>query len=149
MASRLLSDCVPELVEKIPLIIKDYEELFTDRSLIITCSLRSTEEQQQIYAVGRTKAPLGKKFYLTQIDGIKILSFHNPTPDQPLSRAVDMGVIVGGKYITDNTFYYPLLDIARKYNLTSGLDFKNSGKPLTEILKNGEFHDCPHLQVRK
>lgn len=148
MASRDLKLCVKELQEKIPLIIEEYNRLFPERELKIICTLRSTEEQQRLFAIGRTTPPIGKKYWVTKIDGIRVFSKHNPTPTESLSRAVDFGVFIGGKYITNITYYYPLLDLARKQNLISGLDFNNSGLPLERLLKQKTFKDAPHIEVK-
>lgn len=148
MSSRNLKDAVSELQEKIPLIIADYEALFPDRSLIITCTLRSTTEQQMLFAKGRTIPPIGKKYWVTQIDGINTFSAHNPDPIEPKAKAVDMGVLQYGKYITDNHYYEPLLDLSRKYHLVSGWSFEDTGKDIKEILKDKKFHDSPHIQTQ-
>ena len=148
MASRNLSDCVPELQAKIPLIIKDYNTLFLDRTLFITCTLRSTLEQVQLFAVGRTREPIGKSYIVTWQDGLTRCSMHNPLPDQPLSRAVDLGVLIGGKYMGKDIYYRPLLDLARKYNLISGWDFRNSGLPMDQLIGDGHFHDAPHIETK-
>ena len=149
MPSRDLNDCVPELAQKIELIIKEYNELYPDRKLIIICSLRSTKEQQALYAKGRTIPPLGKRYHVTQVDGVRVFSAHNPDPIEPKAKAVDFGVIENGKYVVKDNAYFPLLALARKYNLICGLDFANSGKPLNELLKDGKFHDVAHVQVNR
>lgn len=149
MASKDLKDAVPELEQKIPLIIKDYESMFPERKLEVICSLRSTEEQQHLYAIGRTLEPIGRKYIVTQKDGVTKLSKHNPTPTCKLSRAVDFGVFVGGKYITQIEYYYPLLDLARKYDLISGLDFSNTGQTLEQRKLSKNFKDAPHIEVKE
>ncbi len=148
MASRDLALCVPELQEKVPLIIQGYNLLFPDRELRVICTLRSSEEQQKLYAIGRTISPIGKKFQVTQVDGIKVFSKHNPNPTESLSRAVDFGVFIGGKYMTRGEYYYPLLEFARDQRLISGLDFKDTGKPLEELLKSKSFKDAPHIETK-
>ena len=147
MASRDILDCVPELRLKVPLIIQDYNQQFPDRNLFIVCTLRSTAEQQAIWSIGRTKPPIGPQYYRTYVDGIVRFSKHNPDPSEPLSKAVDFGVSVGGKYITITNYYYPLLDLARKYSLTSGIDFHNTGLPLEALLVNNNFKDWPHVEI--
>ena len=143
MASRDLALCVTELQEKVPLIIQGYQLLYPDRELKIICTLRSSEEQQKLYAIGRTIPPIGKKFQVTQVDGVKVFSKHNPNPTESLSRAVDFGVLIGGKYMTKNEYYYPLLEFARDQGLISGLDFKDTGLPLEVLLKQKTFKDSP------
>lgn len=121
MASRNLKDCVEELQQKWPLIKKDYEDMYIDRVIKPICTLRSTEEQQALYAQGRTKP--GKK--VTWIDGVNKRSKHNPLPPPgpQKSRAIDAGVFIGGKYMTKEVFYEPLRDLAKKYGLKSGWTF--------------------------
>lgn len=148
MASRDLKDAVPELEEKVPLIIADYQAQFSDRNLIVICTLRSTAEQQTLFAKGRTAAPLGVRYWVTKDDGITYPSKHNPIPGQPLSRAVDFGVIQAGRYIGDNTYYETLLDLARKYQLRSGWDFYDSGQPINVLKYNGKFKDPPHVEIK-
>ena len=135
MASRRLEDCVDELQQKWPLIKKDYESTYIDRVIKPICTLRSTEEQQALYAQGRTKP--GNK--VTWVDGVTKLSKHNPQPTPggiKLSRAIDVGVFIAGKYITQASFYEPLKDLAHKYGLKSGWDFPS--------------HACdpPHIETR-
>lgn len=152
--SRKIEDALPELQEKIKLIQKDYPSYFPGHDLRILCTLRSIETQKLHYAIGRTIPPFGKKYQVTQIDGVTKFGEHNPIPGKfDKSRAVDFGVFLGGKYITDEKYYYPLLELARKYDLISGIDFKNTGQPLEERLearrKQGAFLDFPHLELKK
>jgi hypothetical protein len=147
MASRLLTDCVIGLQQKVPLIILDYETQNSGTDLNIICSLRSTAEQQLLYARGRTVAPYGFKYEVTQVDGVHKFSKHNPNPLSLLSQAVDFGVFIGGKYMTQSYYYYPLLDLARKYKLISGLDFFNTGQPLQACLDRPGFKDLPHVEI--
>lgn len=148
MASRDLKLCVLELQEKIPLIQEEYQKLYPERELRIICTLRPNKEQANLFAIGRTIPPIGKKYWVTQVDGITTFSKHNPDPLESLSKAVDFGVFIGGKYITNNSFYYPLLELARKHDLISGIDFGNSGKPLDELLKDKSWKDFPHVETK-
>jgi hypothetical protein len=148
MASRLLTDCVDELQQKVPLIIAEYNSLYSGRSLRPISTLRSTEEQQAIYAIGRTVAPIGDRYIRTKNDGVLNPSKHNPWPDYPLSKAVDFGVFVMGHYYTDNTFYYPLLDLARKYDLISGGDFIMSGSSVSVLLAEKKWRDWSHIETK-
>ena len=136
MSSRLLTDCVMELQQKVPVIILDYETAYPGRVLKVICTLRSTQEQQVLFAQGRTK-----------VDGVHKFSLHNPDPENSLSRAVDFGVFVNNQYITQNFYYYPLLDLARKYSLISGFDFFETGEPLEKCLLHKYFKDPPHIQT--
>ncbi len=147
MSDRLITDCVLELQQKIPLIIADYATQFPGQTLGAICTLRSIAEQQADYAKGRTVAPIGARYEVTTIDGVTKFSKHNPWPNQPLSQAVDFGVFINKAYMTEDSYYYPLLDLARKYSLISGLDFFNTGLPLADCLAKKTFHDPPHVEV--
>jgi peptidoglycan LD-endopeptidase CwlK len=136
MASRKLEDAVEELQQKVPLIIEEYEKLFTDRKLIITATLRPIEEQQKLYAQGRTSPPLGKKFIVTNVDGIKKPSNHNPLPNKPKARAVDFGVLIGGKYMGDPRYYEYLGPLSLKFGLNWGGYWKS-------------FKDWCHIEIRE
>lgn len=136
MSSRLLTDAVIELQQKVPVIILDYETANVGRELKVICTLRSTEEQQALFNQGRTK-----------VDGVHKFSKHNPWPTQPKAQAVDFGVFMNGVYITKNSYYYPLLDLARKYNLISGFDFFNTGDTLEKCLLHSYFKDPPHIEI--
>jgi hypothetical protein len=148
MSSRDLKDCVDELQLKVPQIIDEYNKTYPGRELRVICTLRNTQEQQNLYAVGRTIPPLGPNYWLTKVDGVKKFSKHNPDPIQPLSKAVDVGVFIGGKYIREDSYYYGLLELARKNLLVSGLDFRESGLTLVQLLHDGHFHDIPHIEVK-
>jgi len=134
MPSRRLEDCVQELQAKIPLLMKDYATLYEDIDLIIKpiCTLRSIAEQQILYAQGRT-AP-GK--IVTKVDGITNIGMHNPTPEEPLSRAIDFGVFQHGLYITSDIYYYYIGRLANDYNLVWGGFWKS-------------FRDRPHVEVKR
>lgn len=148
MASRRLEDTVPELQQKVPLIIAEYNQVHPERELRVICTLRSTQEQQDIYAVGRTVPPIGNKYVRTKVDGVTKFSKHNPDPLEPKAKAVDFGVFIGGKYMDHDEFYYDLLELARKNDLVSGLDFFETGLPLEARLKKRDFKDSPHVEVR-
>jgi hypothetical protein len=149
MASRDLKLCVSELQEKAPLIIAEYNAQFPERVLKVICTLRSSQEQQALYALGRTTAPIGKKYIVTHVDGVKVFSKHNPDPQEPLAKAVDFGVFIGGKYIQIANMYYPLLELARKYDLISGIDFGNTGLPLEILIADKKkWKDLPHLETK-
>lgn len=147
MSSRSLTDCVIELQQKVPLIILDYDTQNPGTDIRIICSLRSTAEQQLLYSRGRTAAPYGPRYEVTKVDGVFKFSKHNPDPIEPKAKAVDFGVFIGGKYMTQDHYYYPLLELARKYNLISGLDFFNTGQPLQACLDRPGFKDLPHIEV--
>ena len=158
MASRKLSDCVPLLQLRVPDIIQKYNASFSDgRVLQVLCTLRSTDEQFAIWQVGRTwvmqngvphALTVDSRKIHTWIDGYTKFSKHNPDPNEPLSKAVDFGVFVGGKYMDrDLTYYYPLLQLARDAGLVSGIDIHETGQPLEVLLADKRWHDCPHIEV--
>lgn len=129
MSSRSLTDCVSELQEKYPAIKKEYEEKFPNTEVRITCSLRSTEEQNILWKQGR-ETPGN---IVTWIDGVTKIGAHNPIPGQiPLARALDVGVFVKGKYMTNSSYYTFFKDLSKKYNLKSGWD----------------FGDPPHIEIK-
>jgi hypothetical protein len=160
MASRSLLDCVPELVTASPLICNDYNALFVSQGFTLKpiCTLRSSAEQLELFKHGRVVKMVNgvpvvvsvrSKLIVTKIDGITQFSKHNPTPLQPLSRAIDFGVFKGGSYITDDQYYEPLLDLARHYGLRSGWDFTNTGLPIEKAKRLKVFIDPPHVEVKE
>lgn len=152
MSTRNLSDAVPALQAAVPLIIEEYGQVYAAefRVLEVICVLRSSEEQWAIFKVGReieehedgTYRVLSEddRRILTKIDGRTTFSKHNPDPKQSLSKAVDFGVFIGGKYVRgvdeeELRFYYPLQFLAHKHGLRSGLDFP------------GKWKDTPHIEI--
>lgn len=159
MSSRDLKDCVPELAEAAMRIIEDYNaaHLLEKAVLKPICTLRLTSEQLALFKIGRViemvdgvpvVKSVDKRKVVTYIDGITKPSKHNPIPEQPLSRAVDFGVFIGGKYITDTKYYEPILDLARKHGVRSGWDFKDSGLTIAELKKKAWFKDPPHIETK-
>jgi peptidoglycan L-alanyl-D-glutamate endopeptidase CwlK len=130
MASRDLKDCTTELQEKWPLIKRDIELANPTWVAKPICTLRSTDEQAELFQQGRTKP--GK--IVTWIDGVTKIGAHNPIPGavEQKSRAIDVGIFVDGKYMTDNSYYKCLIDMCKKYDLKSGWDFGDP--PHIEIL---------------
>lgn len=158
MSSRNLADCTPVLRIAAQDIIQKYNNAFSDgRVLRPICTLRSTDEQFNIWKVGRTwvmqdgvphELTADRKKILTTVDGYTKFSKHNPDPVEPLAKAVDFGVFVGGKYITDNTYYYPLLQLARDAGVVSGIDFRQSGLDLATLIADKTlWKDVPHIEV--
>lgn len=130
MATRELKDCVAELREKYPLIKQEFEETYTGMEMRIVCALRSTDEQQKLFAQGRTEPG----HIVTWVDGVTKIGAHNPIPGQkPESRAIDVGIFVKGEYMTQSSYYRPLQTLAPKYGLKSGWS----------------FGDPPHIEVAK
>ena len=136
--SRDINDCVGELKEKIPKIIADYNEMFPDRKLFVVCTLRSLEDQLKAFIEGKS-----------QIDGVHKFGRHNAIPGKyDKSRAVDFGVMIKGKYEGNGKYYTYLLDLARKYDLVSGIDFKQTGQSAFERLASKDFIDSAHIELK-
>lgn len=117
---------------------KDYEMAFPGKHLVITCVVRSVEEQQKLFAQGRTLGSDGKWYttdkskIVTNVDGTSTMGAHNYSP----ARAIDVMVVdnTTGRETWDEKFYAPLVKIAEKYGLESGGSWKS-------------FKDWPHIQI--
>jgi hypothetical protein len=74
--------------------------------LRIIQALRTTQEQEDLYAFGRTKP--GK--IVTNADGVRNLSRHQKQVlhGEDSAHAVDFGIFEDGKYVTDARAYKPL-----------------------------------------
>ena len=89
MPSIDLQSCEPRLREGFLKAKRAYEQDHAGAVLRVTCTHRSVQEQQVLYAQGRS----GPGRIVTQVDGGKQLSNHNHFP----SRAIDFCVTWGGK----------------------------------------------------
>ena len=127
MPTKFLGDAHPLLQEAWLRILDEYNGQNPGRTLIITCVHRSEEEQQVLYAQGRTKP--GAK--VTQIDGITQKSNHNYHP----SRALDFAVSFLGKVSWSPLDYEPVGVIAKNHGLVWGGDWS--------------FKDYCHLELKK
>lgn len=100
---------------------------------IVTCGHRSVEDQQKLYAKGRTEP--GKK--VTNCDGVIYKSKHNYKP----SKAFDIAVKINGK-----------ISWAVKYYKIVGAHFKAVADVLgIDISWGGDwtkFPDFPHIQLK-
>jgi len=145
MPTRNLTDAVPVLQSVAPKILADYQQVYPDRELRVICVLRSSTEQWACFKVGReiqenldgtyTILSEDDNEIVTKVDGRTKFSKHLPDPIEPKSKAVDFGVFIGGKYMTNDSYYFPLQFLAHKYGLRSGADFL------------GKFKDFPHVEV--
>lgn len=112
---------------------KRYEEKFMGRRVLLTCTQRPVEEQQSLFAVGRTKP--GK--IITKCDGVKIKSKHNYTP----AHAFDFAVFLlrDGKWAVswDEQYYKDgaalIKELGYEGRIRSGGWFS--------------FRDWPHMEV--
>lgn len=125
MPSTRLTDAEPALQLAYTCLLHDFRES-TGNDLLLTCTHRSVEEQQKLYAQGRTTP--GQ--IVTNVDGVTKLSNHNYTP----ARAVDVAVVVHGKVSWSPADYAPLGELAKRYGLVWGGSWHS-------------FKDYPHLEL--
>jgi hypothetical protein len=145
MSDRNLAHLYPPFALLIPKIQADYQTTYPDRLLLVDSVWRMLAEQQALWAVGRTRPPLGRRFYVTMRDGIRLKSNHqNVDPKgNPCSLAVDFFIEVGGKAMWNRSFYVPLIQLALKYGVTSGLDWNRTGRS-----DDDEYSlDPPHIEI--
>ncbi len=135
MPSRSLQDADKQLREAVIPLLKEFEQVAPGRSLVITCTYRSPEEQWQLYLEGRNADGQieDSTKVVTQLSGKPgHESLHNLKP----CRAVDVAVVVGGKTTWDYREYLPLGDLAAKHGLEWGGNWPH-------------LKDYPHLQLAK
>ena len=119
-----------------PIFLKVFPELKTEFGLLtkmelhISCTYRSPRAQQDLYAIGRQKSPIGKGYIVTNCDGVKNLSNHNLWP----SRALDCYITYAGKAVWDKDAFKPLGELAPKYGLVWGGSWER-------------WKDLPHLEL--
>lgn len=145
MLTRNLTDAVQPLQDAAPKIAADYEAVYPSRKAKVIGVLRTAEEQWEIFKVGRKIQENADGTYRvlsidehkikTKLDGRTKFSKHLPDPIEPRSKAIDFGVFIGGKYMTDDSYYHPFQFLAHKYGLVSGGDYK------------GVFKDWPHIET--
>jgi peptidoglycan L-alanyl-D-glutamate endopeptidase CwlK len=104
----------------------DYERDYPTKHLIVTCTHRSVEEQQELYSHGRSKPGA----IVTQVDGINHKSNHNYYP----SRAIDFAIVLGGKITWQEDEY----KLAGPYFKARGLIWGGDWKT---------FKDWPHVEL--
>lgn len=126
MPSTSLKDAEKTLAEGFVLGRLEYEDDHAGHSIIVTCTHRSVEEQQRLYAKGRTTP--GK--IVTNVDGVKRKSNHNYHP----SRAIDFAVVIDGKVTWDEEEYDKAAPYFKKHGLAWGGDWKS-------------FKDRPHVEL--
>ena len=128
MTSRSLETAERKLVVAYNAARAQYVDAYPERDVIVTCTYRSPEEQQALYAQGRSKP--GQ--IVTMIDGVSQLSNHNHYP----SRALDFAVLISGKLSWDPDVYRPM----GKYAVSQGLVWGGNWKT---------FKDYPHIELPK
>jgi len=126
MPSRKLNDADDKLSTLFSIGRYLFENDYPSRKLIITTTWRSPEEQQMLYAQGRTKP--GQ--IVTQLDGVNKLSNHNYHP----SRALDFAVVINGAITWDEAEYKK----AGPYFTVRGLLWGGNWT---------SFKDYPHLEL--
>lgn len=131
MPSRMLKDCDPGLVSAFLAVRSKYENAYPGRQIIITCTQRTPEEQAVLYAQGRT-AP-------GQIVTWTMQSKHTAVP---LSRAIDVVILVGGKITWDLREYVPFGKLAQAEGLRWGGDWDGDGD-----LADEKKVDLPHVEL--
>lgn len=125
MASRQLMDADEKLRNAWLDILWQYEDQHPGLSAIITCTYRSPEEQQELYAQGRTKpGPV-----VTYCDGVTKMSKHNSLP----SRALDFAVVVNGKVSWEPGQYEPVGILAEAQGFVWGGRWKMKDYPHIEV----------------
>lgn len=80
-SEKLLAAVKPELAAKVRDILEEMAKL--GHPMMVTDGNRTVAEQQALYAKGRTIPPIGKKYRVTNADGVKKKSNHQD------GRAVD------------------------------------------------------------
>ena len=126
MPSRDLQACDVRLREAYMRGKLKYERDMVGAVLVQTCTHRSVQEQQQLYAQGRTRPGL----IVTQVDGVTKLSNHNYAP----ARAIDFCVTWGGKVSWQADDY----GVAGPYFEAEGLVWGGSWPT---------FKDWPHVEM--
>lgn len=116
----------------------DFFEAVPGHYLDLTCVHRTPEEQFILFRQGRSQDLSGvwhivdSDKVVTNDDGKTHLSPHNYLP----ARAIDVCVVDNqtGSRLWNEKWYKPLLDIAKRYNLVEGGEWRT-------------IKDWPHLEV--
>lgn len=124
MPSVRLTDCTPWLATAWLEIHEEYTRDRPDHELLITCTVRSREEQLVLYRQGRWRNSegvwvaddMGESAIMTECDGIKTPSRHNRKP----AEAIDFAVVIVGKVSWDPREYEQVGRLAEMRNLIWG-----------------------------
>ncbi len=137
MPSTSLQDVVKELRDAYLALRAEYQEQNPGRSLAVTCTYRSPEEQMEAFRQGRGQDADGvwrvqdMSKVVTQLSGEPgHESLHNLKP----CRAIDVAVCIGGKITWDIREYAPLGALAAKHGIEWGGNWTH-------------LKDYPHLQL--
>lgn len=132
MASRRIEDLHPDLQPLCNAFLRQCQDAGVDA--LITCTYRSGQEQDQLYAQGRTKP--GPRVTNARAGQ----SAHNFTiKDKPAARAFDVVPLVGGKPMWDAS--HPHWQVMGKIGTGLGLNWY--GRP------NAPFREFPHFELAK
>jgi len=127
MASRDIKDCILPLRKSWEYALQRWKEKHPNGPyVVLTCTYRSIEEQDELYAIGRTKP--GKK--VTKAKGGQ--SKHNTDP----SHAFDIAFVNKDRTLNWNTLLFlEFAAIIREYN--------------SEIIHGGiwKIRDYPHFEI--
>ena len=93
MPSRDIRACTPTLQYFFPALKAWYFKKFPDRTLSLSCTSRSLEEQKAEFKAGRSKC-----------DGVIKMSNHQYSP----SKAFDVFVVIAGKAVWEEIYYVPM-----------------------------------------
>ena len=131
MASRKIEDLHPDLQPIAREFLRRCEA--AGLNILVTCTYRSDEEQNALYAQGRTK----KGPRVTNARAGQ--SAHNFTLNgKPAARAFDIVPMIGGKCMWDAK--HPHWQVAGKIGMELGLNWY--GRP------GAPFKEFPHFQLR-
>lgn len=125
-----LSGVHPRLVAEVLKILEAMKAL--GFPMIVTDGLRTLEQQQALFAKGRTApGPI-----VTRADGVKNKSNHQ-AKDDGFGHAVDCAFLVNDKASWDDKLPWSLYAaMARSLGLTAGADWPN-------------FPDRPHIELKR
>lgn len=126
MSSRKLDDLRPEIRPQVDAFLAACEAAGLD--VLVTCTLRSNDEQAALYAKGRTVAPIGRRWVVTDAPAGK--SAHN------YGLAIDIVPMIGGK--PDWQGADPVWQQVGKLGVAAGLEW--AGTP------GFPFPEEPHMQ---
>jgi len=131
-----LNTCESELIHLLSLSLQ-----YSPVDFGIACGHRSTEEQQALYARGRTEP----RSIVTNIDGISKLSKHNHKP----SKAVDIYAWVNGKVSWDKEHLCLIAGVIYATAQAIGVKIRWGGNwdGDGEIISDQILIDLPHYEL--